>query len=138
MILRLTRAAIVRNTVVEEKTADERDESIRELARLREDVRGLIRRRVRRRDQAQLLAEVEERFETARFPFRHDRAIPRITVRGSVEGVGLDPGMRRQKPWPDAVKRMLIERGYALADEELRRAGIDQDADDEAATAAAS
>jgi predicted acylesterase/phospholipase RssA len=138
MILRLTRAAIVRNTVVEEKTADERDESIRELARLREDVRGLIRRRVRRRDQAQLLAEVEERFETARFPFRHDRAIPRITVRGSVEGVGLDPGMRRQKPWPDAVKRILIERGYALADEELRQAGIDQEADDAAATAAAS
>ena len=85
----------------------------------------------------QLLAEVEERFETARFPFRHNRAIPRITVRGSAEGVGLDPGVRRQQPWPDATKRALIDQGYALADAELRRAGIDQDAD-EAATAAAS
>ena len=121
MILRLTRAAIVRNTVIEETTADERDESIRELARLREDVHALIQRRVRRRDQPQLLAEVEERFETARFPFRHNRAIPRITVRGSAEGVGLDPGVRRQQPWPDATKRALIDQGYALADAELRR-----------------
>lgn len=137
MILRLTRAAIVRNTVVEEKTADERDESIRELARLREDVRGLIQRRVRRRDQQQLLAEVEERFDRARFPFRHDRAIPRITVRAAVEGIGLDPGIRQQRPWPDDAKRALIERGYRLADVELRRAGIDQ-LDDEAATSAAS
>jgi predicted acylesterase/phospholipase RssA len=138
MILRLTRAAIVRNTVVEEKTADERDESIRELASLREDIRLLIRRRVRRRDQAQLLAEVEERFQTARFPFRHDRAIPRITVRASVEGVGLDPGVRQQRPWPEDAKRALIDRGYELADAELRRAGIDQLADGEAATSAAS
>jgi predicted acylesterase/phospholipase RssA len=125
MILRLTRAAIVRNTVIEEKTADERDESIRELARLREDVRQLIQRRVRRREQHQLLAAVEERFETARFPFRHDRAIPRITVRAFAEGIGLDPGVRQQKPWPDAVKRALIDRGYELADAELRGAGID-------------
>ena len=133
MILRLTRASIVRNTVIEEKIADERDESIRELAELREDVRSLIQRRVRPRDQQRLLAEVEERFETARFPFRHDRAIPRITVRAAAEGLGLDPGVRQQKPWPDEIKRALIDRGYEAADAELRQAGIDA-----AATSAAS
>jgi predicted acylesterase/phospholipase RssA len=125
MILRLTRAAIVRNTVVEEKTADERDESIRELARLREDVRQLIQRHTGRRERARLLTAVDERFQTARFPFRHDRAIPRITVRAAPEGAGLDPGLRQQTPWPDEAKRVLIEQGYELADVELRRAGFD-------------
>jgi hypothetical protein len=125
MILRLTRAAIVRNTVVEEKTADERDESIRELARLREDVRQLIQRHTGRRERARLLTAVDERFQTARFPFRHDRAIPRITVRAAPEGAGLDPGLRQQTPWPDEAKRVLIEQGYQLADVELRRAGFD-------------
>jgi predicted acylesterase/phospholipase RssA len=126
MILRLTRAAIVRNTVVEEKTADERDESIRELARLREDVRELIERHVGRRERRRLVTAVEERFETARFPFRHDRSIPRITVRGWTDGVSLDPGLRAQKPWSEEDKLALIDRGYALADAELQRAGIDR------------
>ena len=38
MLLRLTRAAIVRNTVVEERVADETDESIEELRQLDADV----------------------------------------------------------------------------------------------------
>lgn len=126
MIMRLTRAAIVRNTVVEEQAADEIDESIDELRRLNEDVRGLIRRDVRsKRDRARLERAVLERFETARFPFRHYRAIPRITVRGSVEEVSLEPGFRDQRPWTVEAKRELIERGYALADAELRSAGAD-------------
>jgi predicted acylesterase/phospholipase RssA len=126
MIMRLTRAAIVRNTVVEEQAADEIDESIDELRRLNEDVRGLIRRDVRsKRDRARLERAVLERFETARFPFRHYRAIPRITVRGSVEEVSLEPGFRDQRPWTVEAKRELIERGYALADAELHSVGAD-------------
>jgi hypothetical protein len=66
-------------------------------------------------------AAVEERFAHARFPFRHDRVIPRIVVRGSVEGVGLEPGFRNQPHWSDEEKRMLIRRGYELAEEELDR-----------------
>jgi hypothetical protein len=87
-------------------------------------VRRVIERHVGRRERLRLLAAVDERFETARFPFRHDRAIPRITVRASAGGRGLDPGLRQQKPWPDDVKRALIDRGYELADAELLRAGI--------------
>jgi predicted acylesterase/phospholipase RssA len=127
MIMRLTRAAIVRNTVVEERTADETDESIEELRRLNEDVRELIRRNVRsKRDRARLESAVVERFETARFPFRHYRSIPRITVRGSVEEVSLEPGFRDQRPWTVEAKRALIQRGYQLADDEVRAAGADE------------
>jgi predicted acylesterase/phospholipase RssA len=120
MILRLTRAAIVRNTVIEERVADETDESIDELRRLNEDVRTLIRSNVRsKRDRARLETAVAERFETSRFPFRHYRAIPRITVRGSVDEVSLEPGFRDQHEWTVEAKRALIARGYELADAEL-------------------
>ena len=120
MILRLTRAAIVRNTVIEERLADEKDQSIHELARLRADVRDLVARSVRsRRDRARLLEEVEARFDRANFPFRHDRAIPRITVRATAEDVSLDAGRRDQREWSVEAKRALIERGYELLDAEL-------------------
>jgi predicted acylesterase/phospholipase RssA len=129
MMMRLTRAAIVRNTVVEERIADETDESIEELRRLNEDVRALIRTHVRsRRDRARLETAIGERFDTSRFPFRHSRALPRITVRASVDGVSLEPGFRDQKPWTVESKRALIARGYTLADDELRVARIDLEA----------
>jgi len=129
MILRLTRAAIVRNTVVEERIADETDDSIEELRRLDDDVRVLIRKHVRARgDRARLESAVSERFAAARFPFRHSRALPRLTVRGSVEEVSLDPGVRDQKPWTVARKQTLIDRGFMLTDVELARAGIDVEA----------
>jgi predicted acylesterase/phospholipase RssA len=126
MILRLTRAAIVRNTVEEERVADETDESIEELRRLDGDVHALIRQHVRsRRDRVRLETAVSERFAASRFPFRHSRALPRITVRGSVEEVSLDPGFRDQKPWTVPCKQSLIDRGFMLTDAELARAGVD-------------
>jgi len=64
---------------------------------------------------------VEERFAAARFPFRHDRLVPRITVHAAVGEVSLDPGFRNQKEWTEEVKRTLIRRGYELADHELAR-----------------
>jgi predicted acylesterase/phospholipase RssA len=111
MIVRLARVSILRNTRREERLADERDLSLRELRSLRHDVLGLVDPSLRDR--------VATRFDAARFPFRHDRLVPKIVVRGSVEGVGLDPGFRTQPHWSDADKRLLIERGYALADEQL-------------------
>jgi predicted acylesterase/phospholipase RssA len=126
MILRLTRAAIVRNTVLEEQLAAEKDESIREYERLRTDLRALVLEHVRgRRDRARTLAAVDDRLAAARFPFRHDRAIPRITVRGSVAEVSLEPSFRERHEWTVEAKRSLIARGYELADDELRVAGID-------------
>src|SRR5439155_10932568 len=64
---------------------------------------------------------VEERFAAARFPFRHDRIVPRITVHAAVGEVSLDPGFRNQKEWTEEAKRTLIRRGYELADHELAR-----------------
>ena len=120
MILRLTRAAIVRNTVLEERLADEKDASIHELQGLRADVADLVRREVRsRRDRARLLDGLEARFAASRFPFGDDRAIPRITVRGSVTEVSLEHG-RADAEWTEEAKRALIARGYELADRELR------------------
>ncbi|HEY8628074.1 MAG TPA: patatin-like phospholipase family protein [Gaiellaceae bacterium] len=129
MILRLTRASIVRNTVLEERLADETDTSIRELRALRADLADLVRREVRsRRDRARLLEALEARFAETRFPFRDDRAIPRITVRGSVAEVSLEHG-RADAEWTEDAKRALIARGYELADRELRTAGVDLIAD---------
>jgi predicted acylesterase/phospholipase RssA len=127
MILRLTRAAIVRNTVIEERLAAEKDQSIHELARLRADVRELVTRNVRsRRDRARILAELDDCFGAANFPFRHDRAIPRITVRATVEDVSLDAGRRAGREWTEEAKRALIRRGYDLADAELSGADVDR------------
>jgi predicted acylesterase/phospholipase RssA len=127
MIMRLTRAAIVRNTVVEERGADERDQSIEELRRLRDDVSALVRKNVRGANRrARLEQAIASRFELADFPFSHQRAIPRITVRASVADVSLEPGFRDQKPWTAEAKQALIDRGYRLADAELRAAGVDE------------
>jgi predicted acylesterase/phospholipase RssA len=114
MIMRLSRAAIVRNTVLEERGADERDRSIDELRSLRADVLEIVGRRPR------LRRAIEERFESARFPFAHDRHIPRLTVRAAaVSEISLEPGFREQGEWSTEAKRLLILRGYALAEAEL-------------------
>lgn len=115
---RLSRVSIIRNTAVEEVVATWRDRSIEELATLREDVLELVAA------QPELAARVEERFASARFPFRHDRRVPRVTVSGSAGELSLDPGFRNPRPWTEETKRALIDRGYALADEEFRRRGL--------------
>lgn len=124
MIARLARVAIMRNTALEERVAGETDRSIGELAALREDLRELVAEHVSDpRERKQLLGAVEERFSGADFPFRHDRAVPRITVRGTAGPHALETGLRTQRPWTEDAKRALIRRGYDLADEELRAAG---------------
>ena len=111
-IVRLARVSILRNTLREERVAAMTDQSLRELRSLRQDVLAQI-------DDPATRVAIAERFAAARFPFRHDRLIPRIVVRGSVEGTGLDPGFRTQPRWSNEEKRRLIDRGYELADEEL-------------------
>jgi predicted acylesterase/phospholipase RssA len=104
---RLARVAIMRNTELEELVAEWREQSVRELASLREDVGALA-------GDESLAARIDERFERARFPFRHDRLVPRITITGSAGATSLEPGFRNVKPWTEEAKRELIDRGYDL------------------------
>ena len=109
---RLTRVAIMRNTALEEVVADWRDQSVEELRALRSDVLRLV-------EDGALAREIGERFDRARFPFRHDRHVPRITVAGAVGDVSLEPGFRKPKPWTVEAKRELIATGYDLTDTKL-------------------
>jgi predicted acylesterase/phospholipase RssA len=130
MIARLMRVTFMRNSVLEERVADEKDAAIRELEALRRDVTELARKHVRAPGKrARLVEAIDARFTAARFPFRHDRAIPRITVRASAEEIRLEPGLRKNEPWSEDSKRALIARGYRLADEELRRHAAHEMAD---------
>ena len=112
MIVRLARVSIMRNTQREERLAIEKDQSLRELRGLRRDVLSLV-------DDPMVREVIDARFESARFPFRHDRVVPRIVVRGTTEGVGLEPGFRTQPRWTEDEKRLLVRRGWELADAEL-------------------
>ena len=111
MIVRLARVSILRNTQREERLALEKDLSLRELRALRHDVLSLVEEPTR--------GAIDARFAAARFPFRHDRLVPRVTVVGSFEGEGLDHGLRTQQPWDVEAKRALIARGRELADAQL-------------------
>jgi predicted acylesterase/phospholipase RssA len=119
-MIRLMRVAVVHNTELEERLAGQKDESVRELARLREDIRALVDAGVHgRRERGELLRALDERFAASRFPFRRDRIIPRIMVRGSVGDVSLEAGRRAARHWSEEDKRALIDRGYELTDVEL-------------------
>jgi predicted acylesterase/phospholipase RssA len=126
LIVRLMRVAFARNAVVEERIARDRDTSVQELRRLREDVVESAvaaappwrRRRVR--------AELDARFAAARFPFRHDRHVPALVVRATAGEYGLDPTFRGDTPWPAELKRALIDRGYALTDAALALSELSQ------------
>jgi predicted acylesterase/phospholipase RssA len=118
MLVRLARVSILRNTQREERLAVEKDLSLRELRGLRHDVLSLI-------NDPSLHQAIDARFAAARFPFRHDRLVPRIVVRGSTEGTGLEPGFRTQPHWSEEDKRQLVRRGWQLADDELRAIEVD-------------
>jgi predicted acylesterase/phospholipase RssA len=117
-LVRLARVSIVRNTTLEERYAAEKDASIRALAALREDVVRLA---------GEHGAEVDRRFAEAHFPFGDARIVPQLVVRGSGEGISLDPGWRTQRPWTEEDKRRLIVRGYELTDEALEENATSSD-----------
>ena len=124
LIVRLMRVAFARNAVVEERVARERDLSVEELRRLREDVVEAAVAAAAPWRRRRLRAELESRFGSARFPFRHDRHVPTLVVRATAGDSALDPTFRGDAPWPEAVKRELIDRGYALTDEALESAAL--------------
>lgn len=122
LIVRLMRVAFARNAVVEERLALERETSVTELQRLREDVTQTALDAAPWWRRKRLRADLDARFEAARFPFRHDRRVPTLIVRGTSGEDSLDPTFRGDTPWPEERKRVLIERGYALADQALQQA----------------
>jgi predicted acylesterase/phospholipase RssA len=122
MVVRLMRVAIQRNTSLEERLANERDEAIRELEALRTDVARIVSEHARPGRRGRAAREVEARFAETRLP----RAVQRITVRGSSGAESLDPGFRSHREWSETAKRALIERGYAAADTELAQHGVDR------------
>ncbi|MBM2823287.1 MAG: hypothetical protein HW413_2033 [Thermoleophilia bacterium] len=122
MIVRLMRVAFARNVVLEERLAEERETSVAELQRLREDVVSAAVAAAPPWRRRRLRSELEARFGAARFPFRHDRHVPTLIVRSTPGGDSLDPTFRSAR-WPDETKRSLIERGYRLTDEALAECG---------------
>jgi crotonobetaine/carnitine-CoA ligase len=67
------------------RSAREKDDSVQALADLREEVLETVRRAAAPWRRRAAVATVEAQFADARFPFRHDRALPATIVRG-------DPG----------------------------------------------
>jgi hypothetical protein len=122
LIVRLMRVAVARNTMLEERLAEERDISVEELGRLREEVISRAVAAAPRRRRGALRAELEELFASARFPFRHERHVPVLVVRGSSGEHALDPTFRSDESWPLEHKRALVERGFRLTDEALATA----------------
>jgi predicted acylesterase/phospholipase RssA len=118
MIVRLMRVAIQQNTVLEERVARDKDEALRALAELRQDVDEIVRAQSGRRGD-RVAEAVAERFDSASFPFLGDRAIPRIAVQSTAGEVSLETGLRTPAPWTEDAKRALIKRGYDLLDELL-------------------
>ena len=123
LIVRLMRVTIARNTVLEERLAHERDTSVAELGRLRGQViEHAVAAAVPWRRRA-LRAELEEVFSSARFPFRHERHVPTLVVRGSAGEHALDPTFRNDVPWRAEDKLALVERGYRLTADALSDGG---------------
>jgi hypothetical protein len=121
MITRLMRLSVLRGTALEERYADQADASIREFERLCRELPELVRELG---GSVELADAVHARLASSEFPFRRERALPRITVNADVGGVGLEARIRRGAEWTLETKRALIERGYRLTDEQLRAAAI--------------
>jgi len=123
MILRLMRVTVARNTELEVRSAAAKDASVRELAALRDSVLEIVRRTAAPWRRRAAVAEVEQRFASARFPFRHDRALPLTIVRGDPGDRALDPSFRSGLEWPVEPKQALIDLGYELTSGALRARG---------------
>jgi predicted acylesterase/phospholipase RssA len=119
LIVRLMRVAIARNTVLEEHLAGDREASVAALQQLRQGVLDTATAAAPPWRRQRLRAQLDELFASAAFPFRHDRHVPTLIVRGNPGDDGLDPTFRGDEPWPEERKRALIARGYELTDEAL-------------------
>jgi hypothetical protein len=120
---------IARNTALEERLAAERDASVAELEALRREMADLAAEHAAPWRRRRAREAVDERFAAARFPFRHDRRLPRLIVDGDPGEHALDPSFRAGLTWPHESKVALIERGYRLTDEALSGRSVDAGSD---------
>ena len=100
LVVRLMRVAFARNAIVDERLATERETSVRGSGSYARTSHGppyaaapLWRRK-------RLRSELDTLFEGARFPFRHDRHVPTVIVRGTAGSASLDPTFRGDTPGP--------------------------------------
>lgn len=119
MITRLMRLTVLRGTTLEERHADETDASIHEFERLCSDLPEIAREHGASEELVERLAA---RLGEAAFPFRRERAIPRITVHGDPEPFGLQSHLRAAAEWREEAKRALIAHAYELTDRALAEA----------------
>jgi predicted acylesterase/phospholipase RssA len=119
MIVRLMRVTVARNTELEVRSAEDKDASVRELASLRDEVLETVRRSAAPWRRRSAVAEVRAQFAQARFPFRHDRALPLTIVRGDPGDLALDPSFRTGLEWPLETKRALVALGREQTDAAL-------------------
>jgi predicted acylesterase/phospholipase RssA len=123
MIVRLMRVAVQQNTVLEERAARDKDESLAALDALRREVDAIVRHEGGRHGE-RIARAVDERFAAATFPFLGDRLIPRIAVQSTAGEVSLETGLRHPKPWTVEEKKTLIARGYGLLDDVLAERAV--------------
>ena len=118
-ISRLSHIAVYRNSDLEVQLADERDQALRALHDVREQLRQAISGSTRGSRRVDLLGALDEAFDTADFPFKRSRVVPRLVVDLAVpEGVRLDV-TRRRLTWSDEDKIALIDHGRRLTEEAL-------------------
>ena len=126
MLARLGRVSILRNTVLEERTAREKDESIAELDSLRADIHRLLGDRGPRPGRARsrrARGRGAVRRGTLSVPPRPPRAADRGARLAGAWSASTRACARRSRG-PRRAMRSLIARGYELADAELRMAGV--------------
>jgi len=122
-IARLSHIAIYRNSDLEVQRADERDRSLLALDAVRTQMRAAIESSTRGRRRAELLRALDHAFDSADFPFAHNRVIPRLVVDvATPDGTRLDI-TRRPGRWSDEAKLSLAGHGRWLTEEALRTWG---------------
>jgi len=124
LIVRLMRVAVARNTVLEERFLEDREASVAALRGLREEVVAAALAAAPPWRRRRLRARLDEVFAAARFPFRHERQVPTVIVRGTAGAHSLDPRFRADQPWPEERKRALIAHGHRLAGEALASSAL--------------
>ena len=114
MIVRLMRVTVGPEHRARGALRLEKDASVRELAALRDDVLETVRRTAPPWRRRSAVAAVEERFARARFPFRHDRALPLTIVRGEPGEHALDPGSAPEWTGRSSRSDALVALGHEL------------------------